>query len=65
VEPFGCTVFEADGMSIAEGMRENNQSLEDMRNCVRSGIWPTSKESGVAGLPEWRMRQIVAQEATK
>lgn len=64
-EPFGCSVLEVDSLSFQEGEKEVRESLEKLRQCRESNEWPNAPMTGHIGLPEWRVNQILAVEATK
>lgn len=63
VEPFGCTVFEADPLSLKIGLDEVMEDLEKMRRCVAENNWPNAPEQATAGLPEWRVSKLLDEEA--
>lgn len=63
VEPFGCTVFEADPLSLKIGQDEVNEDLEKMRRCIEENRWPNSPDVGTAGLPAWRVTSLMEEAA--
>ena len=61
-EPHGVTVFEADQISLAEGLRENTETLAQLRHCFEANRWLAGKEFSSVGLPPWKLAEIARRE---
>lgn len=53
--PHGCTVFEADPLSLRVGEEEVLESLGKLAESVANDTWPNSPELAHATLPDWRV----------
>ncbi|MFI4912923.1 MAG: PD-(D/E)XK nuclease-like domain-containing protein [Sedimentisphaeraceae bacterium JB056] len=43
-EPFRCGVWKISEMALDEAQHENEQHIEELKNCIESDLWPTRFE---------------------
>lgn len=61
--PHGVNLFSLNDLALAKGAEMMRRALETYADCLEKNRWPCySDEPKEIGLPDWKMRQLVAEQ---